>query len=208
MAITETRLLRMIDLAGSFVLAIEGASIAAGKGLDWFGVLMISLATAMGGGMIRDILVGEHPPEALRGWSILTVGLVGGLCTLFAFHSVEQIPRAVLITVDALGLSLLAVSGVEKAIEYKLTPIAAVMMGAIAGTGGSTIRDVLLAQVPAVLQTDILATAAIAGAVVMVMLRKVGVGANWAALFGGATCFALRVVAVWQHWSLPTAHLH
>jgi len=60
---------------------------------------------------------GRISPEALRGWSILTVGLVGGLCTLFAFHSVEQIPKAILITVDALGLSLLAVSGVEKAIE-------------------------------------------------------------------------------------------
>jgi uncharacterized membrane protein YeiH len=208
MAIPDTRLLRGIDLAGTFVLSIQGASIGAEKGLDLLGVMVISLVTAMGGGIARDILIGEHPPEALRGWSIVSVALIGGLCTLFAFHTIEQIPEAVMITVDALGLSLLAVSGVEKAMEYKLTPIAAVMMGAIAGTGGFTVAEVLLAQIPTVLRTDFLASAAIAGAIVMVVARKLTLGANWAALLGGVTCFVLRLIAVWQHWHLPTAHLH
>ena len=208
MAIPDTRLLRGIDLAGTFVLAIQGASIGADKGLDLLGVMVISLVTAMGGGIARDILIGEHPPEALRGWSIVSVALLGGLCTLFAFHTIEQIPEPVLVVVDALGLSLLAVAGVEKAMEYKLTPIACVMMGAIAGTGGFTVAEVLLAQIPTVLRTDFLASAAIAGAIVMVVARKLTLGANWAALLGGVTCFVLRLIAVWQHWHLPTAHLH
>lgn len=208
MATTDTRFFRTIDLAGTFALSIQGASIAAVSGLDALGVLVISLATAMGGGVIRDMLVGEHPPEALRGWPIVTVALAGGGLTFFAFHAVEQIPESLLVVVDAVGLSLLAVSGAEKALEYKLTPIAAVMMGAISGAGGFTIRDILLAQVPAVLRVDFLATAAIAGAAVLVLARQVKIGPKTAALLGGAVCCVLRVVAVWQHWHLPTANLH
>lgn len=207
MATTDTRFFRIIDLTGTFVLAIQGASIAAVNGLDALGVIVVSLCTAMGGGVLRDMLVGEHPPEALRGWPLVTVALVGAVLTFFAFHSVEQIPEHILIVVDAVGLSLLAVSGAEKALEFKLTPIAAVMMGAISGAGGFTIRDILLARVPAVLRVDFLATAAIAGAAVLVIARKLGIGPRWAAFLGGATCCILRLVAVWRHWNLPTANI-
>jgi uncharacterized membrane protein YeiH len=204
----DSQLLRAIDLAGTFVLAIQGASIGAEKNLDFLGVMVISLVTAMGGGIARDLLVGEHPPEALRGWPVPAVALAGGLFTIFSFHVIEQVPELVLLTVDALGLALLAVSGVEKAMEYKLTPIAAIIMGAIAGTGGLTAGEVLLAQIPTILRTDFLASAAIIGAIVMVVARKLGLGANWSALLGGAVCFVSRTIAIWQHWHLPTPHLH
>jgi uncharacterized membrane protein YeiH len=207
MAVQDSRLLTMIDLAGTFVLAIHGASIGAEKGLDFFGVMVISLVTAMGGGIARDLLVGEHPPEALRGWPVLAVALAGGLFTMFSFHAIEQVPEIALLMVDALGLALLAVSGVGKAIEYKLTPIAAVIMGAIAGTGGQCMGEILLAQIPTILRTDFVASAAIVGAVAMVIARKLGLGANWAALLGGAVCFIARTLAIWQHWYLPTPHL-
>ena len=208
MAVQDSQLLRVIDLAGTFVLAIQGASIGAEKGLDFLGVLVISLVTAMGGGIARDLLVGEHPPEALRGWPVPAVALAGGLFTIFSFRVIEQVPEMALLIVDALGLALLAVSGVEKAIEYKLTPIAAVIMGAIAGTGGLTMGEVLLAQIPTILRTDFLASAAILGAIAMVIARNLGLGANWAALLGGAICFVSRTIAILQHWHLPTPHLH
>ena len=204
----DSQLLRVIDLAGTLVLAIQGASIGAEKNLDFLGVMVISLVTAMGGGIARDLLVGEHPPEALRGWPVPAVALAGGLFTIFSFHVIEQVPELVLLTVDALGLALLAVSGVEKAMEYKLTPIAAIIMGAIAGTGGLTAGEVLLAQIPTILRTDFLASAAIIGAIVMVVARKLRLGANWSALLGGAVCFVSRTIAIWQHWHLPTPHLH
>jgi len=204
----DSQLLRAIDLAGTFVLAIQGASIGAEKNLDFLGVMVISLVTAMGGGIARDLLVGEHPPEALRGWPVPAVALAGGLFTIFSFHVIEQVPEMALLTVDALGLALLAVSGVEKAIEYKLTPIAAVIMGAIAGTGGLTAGEVLLAQIPTILRTDFLASAAIIGAIAMVIARKLRLGASWSALLGGAVCFVSRTIAIWQHWHLPTPHLH
>jgi uncharacterized membrane protein YeiH len=194
MATTDTRFFRIIDLAGTFVLAIQGASIAAVNNLDALGVIVVSLCTAMGGGIMRDVLIGEHPPEALRGWPLVTIALAGALLTFFAFHSVEQIPEYLLIVIDALGLSLLAISGAEKALEYKLTPIAAIMMGAISGAGGFTIRDILLARVPAVLRVDFLATAAIAGAAVLVAARLMGLGPN------GRRCSAAPRVASYD-WS-------
>jgi uncharacterized membrane protein YeiH len=204
----HARLLLTIDVAGTFVLAIQGASIAAEKGLDAFGIVVVSLATATGGGIMRDLLIGESPPEALRGWPIITSALLGAFTTFFAFHMVEEIPESVLTVVDALGLALLAVSGTEKALEFRLTPIAAVMMGGISGAGGYTIRDILLAEVPAILRVDFLATAAIIGALILVIGRSLKAPANIAALLGGATCFGLRIVAVWQHWRLPTLNLH
>jgi uncharacterized membrane protein YeiH len=206
-ATRQAQFLTAIDLAGTFVLAIQGASIAAVHGLDALGVLVVSLVSAMGGGIIRDVLIGSHPPEALRGWHMVTVALAGGLLTFLAYHTVEQIPDIALIGIDAVGLSLIAVTGTEKALEFKLTPIVAVMMGAVSGVGGGTLRDILLAQVPAVLRTDFLATPAIIGATILVIARKLGMKPQWAAALGGATCCVVRVVAVWQHWHLPTAAL-
>jgi Glycine transporter len=82
----NARLLQTIDVAGTFVLAIQGASIAAVKGLDAFGVVVVSLATATGGGILRDLLIGESPPEALRGWPIVTSALLGAFTTFFALR--------------------------------------------------------------------------------------------------------------------------
>jgi len=201
-------LLQILDLTGTFALALQGASIAAIRNLDAGGVVIISLATALGGGVVRDVLLGKTPPEAFRGWPLVTVALVGGLLTYFSFHSVEQLPEVVFIVVDALGLSLLAVAGTEKALECELTPIAAVMLGTISGVGGYIIRDVLLAEVPAIFRVDFIATAAVIGSIVLVILRKLDVRANVAAMLGGATCFILRLIAVWEHWYLPAVKLH
>ncbi|MBO9671005.1 MAG: TRIC cation channel family protein [Sphingobium sp.] len=197
------RLLTTIDLTGTFVLSVHGASVAAGAGLDLLGIVAIALISAMGGGVMRDLLVGEAPPEALRGWPLLTVALTGALLTILFIHRVAGIPEGPLLVIDALGLSLLAVAAAEKSLEYKLTPIAAIMMAAIGGCGGGAMRDVLLRQVPAVLRTDFLATAAIAGAAVLVISRRFGLRPAWAALAGGSTCCLLRLMAIWQGWQLP-----
>ena len=138
----------------------------------------------------------------------MTIALCGGVLTYLFFQSVEEIPEFALLVVDAAGLSLLAVAGAEKALEYKLTPIAAVMMGGLTGVGGYTIRDILLAEIPSVLRVDFLASAALIGAAVLVAARMFHVSPGRAALLGGAVCFFLRVAAVWRHWELPTAHLN
>ena len=192
-----------VDRLGSFVLALQGASIAAVHGLDLLGVLVLASVSAMGGGIIRDVLIGAHPPEALRNWVIVTIAVAGGLLTFAAYHIVSEIPEALLLGIDAVGLSLLAVAGAEKALEYDLKGPVAVIMGGITGVGGGTMRDVLLAQVPAVLRVDFVASSALIGAAVLVTARYCKVPSGWAALMGGVTVFVLRLASALLHWQLP-----
>jgi uncharacterized membrane protein YeiH len=170
--------LRAIDRLGSFVLAIQGASIAAARGLDMLGVLVVSLVSAMGGGAIRDVLIGAQPPEALRNAVMVTIALAGGLLTFLAYHFVTEIPEGLLLGIDAVGLSLLAVAGTEKALEYRLQGAIAVMMGGITGVGGGMIRDVLLNEIPAVLRVDFIASSALLGATVLVAARRLRIPAG------------------------------
>lgn len=203
MAASGKWVVKAVDLTGTFVLAIHGASVAAASGLDLLGIVLVAIISAMGGGIVRDVLVGETPPEALKHWPLLTVALGGALLTILFVQQVRAIPEGPLTVIDALGLSLLAVAAAEKSLEYKLTPAAAIMMAAVGGCGGGAIRDVLLMHVPAILRTDFLATAAIAGAGVLVVARQAGLRPAWAAWAGGTTCFVLRLVAVSQGWHLP-----
>jgi uncharacterized membrane protein YeiH len=98
-----------------------------------------------------------------------------------------------------------AVAGTEKALLYEMHPFIAILLGTITAVGGGTVRDLLLARVPNVLRSDIYATAAMAGAAVMIAGRKLKLPATGAAVLGGVVCFALRVVSVWRHWNLPKA---
>jgi uncharacterized membrane protein YeiH len=129
-----------------------------------------------------------------------------GAATVFLFFSyplVQGFPSQLLMFLDAAALSLFAVAGTEKALLYKMHPLIAALLGTITAVGGGTVRDVLLAQVPSVLRTDVYATAALAGSVVMIASKRWGLGATWAALLGGTVCFLLRVVSAWMHWNLP-----
>ncbi len=208
MAIRIKPFLRAVDLTGSFVLAIQGASIAAVRGLDLLGVLVVSQVSAMGGIIIRDVLIGAQPPEALRNWVMLTIALAGGLLTFLGWHYVSEIPESLLLCIDAAGLSLLAVAGTEKALEYGLKGPVAVMMGGITGVGGGTVRDMLLNQIPAVLRVDFIASSALIGATVLVVARHFGMRAGWAAVLGGVTCCTLRLASAIFHWHLPVADIH
>lgn len=146
---------------------------AAAAGLDLLGIIAVALSAAIGGGILRDLLVGESPPEALRDWRLISVALVGAVLTLLFSHQVTAIPEGPLLFIDALGLSLLAVAAAEKSLEYGVTPIGAALM------------------------------AAIAGAAVLIIARRAGFRPALAALAGGTTCCVLRLLAIWQGWQLP-----
>jgi uncharacterized membrane protein YeiH len=197
------RLVRAADLAGIALFAIEGALAAIQGGLDLLGVLVLAFATALGGGVIRDLLIGAIPPQAMRDKSYAMLALAAGALTFVLHGWVTRIPDALLIGLDAAGLALFAVAGAEKALAFGIAPLIAVLMGGITGVGGGVVRDVLLAQVPAVLRVDIYASAALAGAAVVVGGRRLGLTVRAAALAGGAVCFGLRLAAVWQGWQLP-----
>lgn len=196
------RILFAADMAGTLVFAVEGA--LAGRGsLDLLGVMILAFATALGGGIVRDVLIGDIPPAALKSWLYAAVAFAGGAVYFFLHALVDNIPPNLLMVLDAAGLGLFAIAGTEKALLFKMHPFIAVLMGTVTGVGGGTIRDVLLAHIPRVLEADVYATAALAGSVAMILARKLRLPPVVAALLGGTVCFLLRVISVWQHWNLP-----
>jgi uncharacterized membrane protein YeiH len=197
------RVMRAIDFAGTFVFAVEGALAAVRAHLDLLGVLVLSFTVALGGGIRRDRLIGAVPPLAIRDWRYPLVAFAGGASVIALYGLVQEVPLPVLVVLDAAGLSLFAVAGATKALSYGIHPFPAVLLGTITGVGGGTIRDIMLAQVPIVLRADVYATAAMAGAAVMVLGIRLGWRRLPMSILGGLVCFALRMVSVWQHWNLP-----
>jgi uncharacterized membrane protein YeiH len=200
--------LLVIDLIGTFVFAVEGALAGIGAGLDVFGLMVLGFVTALGGGTIRDLLIGAIPPNSIRDWRYGATAFAGAGAVFFFHPVIARVPGHLLITLDAAGLALFAVAGAGKALEYGITPLLAVMMGAVTGAGGGTVRDVLLAQVPSVLNSDVYAAAALAGAVVMVAAMRSKVPRGAAMCVGAGVCFVLRMLAAWRHWNLPRVAGH
>jgi len=195
--------LLVADLAGTFLFGIEGAVAAIGGNLDLLGMIVLAFSTALAGGVVRDLLIGALPPESIKNWRYAATAFTAAMLTFFFYRMVEAFPATLLMVLDAGGLALFAVAGTEKALDYKIHPFMAALLGTITGVGGGTIRDLFLAHVPRVLQSDIYATAALAGAVVLIVARKAGGSPVAAAFAGGGCCFLLRVVAATWHWNLP-----
>jgi uncharacterized membrane protein YeiH len=208
MKTTSDRLLYAVDLAGTFVFAVEGASAAAHGDLDVLGMMVLAFATAVGGGIVRDLLIGAVPPRAISDWRYGVTAFLGAAVVFFLDDFVRQLSPNVLVVLDAGGLALFAVSGAGKALAYNINPFIAILMGTITGVGGGTIRDVLLAQVPVVLRADVYASAAMAGSAVMVLGLSLGLSSPVMASAGGLVCFTLRLAAVWRHWNLPKLPMH
>jgi uncharacterized membrane protein YeiH len=196
-------LLFAADIAGTLVFAVEGALAAVNGNLDLIGLMVLAFCTALGGGVIRDILLGTLPPAALRDWRYPTVAFTGAALVFFLHPFVRAIPVPALQVLDAAGLGIFAIAGTEKAMLRRMNPLVAVMLGTITGVGGGTIRDVLLNQIPNVLRFEVYATAALVGSTCMIAAKKLRFPSNLAAGIGGVTCFLLRVVSIWQHWNLP-----
>lgn len=196
-------LLLTFDMAGTLLFAIQGASAAVHANLDLLGLIVLAFSTAVGGGIIRDLLIGAVPPAALRDWRYAALAFTGAAILFFLHPFVHDIPAPIMTVLDAAALSLFAIAGTRKALLYRMHPFVAILLGAITGAGGGTVRDILLAQIPKVLRVDIYATAALFGAAVMVAALKLRLSPTLAAITGGAACFLLRVISVWQHWNLP-----
>ena len=199
--------LLVLELVGTFVFALSGATAGVKHRLDLFGVLVVSFATATAGGITRDVLIGAVPPAALRDWRYLGISMLAGLAVFFWSPRPEHQRRLrnLVLTFDAAGLALFAVSGTQKALGYGLDPVMAALLGMLTGIGGGMLRDVLVSDIPAVLHSDLYAVAALAGAIVVVVGHALNAPAAPAAVAGAACCFGLRLVALWRGWRLPTA---
>ena len=196
---TGSRVLLVVDLLATLLVALEGGAAAVNGRLDLLGILVLAFVSALGGGIVRDLLLGALPPNALRDWRYGTIALSGGVLIILGFKLLTRFPEMPLTMLDAAGLGLFAVAGADKAMEFRVSPLAAVLLGAITGCGGGVIRDLLLGRVPRILNSDVYATAALSG----VLLLRGRVNRGWAMALGAAACFVLRMTAVVRHWSLP-----
>ncbi|CCF67712.1 UPF0126 domain protein [Xanthomonas citri pv. punicae str. LMG 859] len=149
----------LLDLLGTFVFALSGATVAVRNRLDLFGVLVLSCAAAVSGGIVRDVLIGATPPAALVQPQYLLVACLAGVAGFYWHAAVERLRNPVQIF-DAAGLALFAVYGTSKALDYHLTPLSATLLGMLSGIGGGIARDLLVARTPVVLQAELYAVAA------------------------------------------------
>jgi uncharacterized membrane protein YeiH len=192
----------VLDLVGIFVFAVTGALVAVRKNLDIFAALVLGGVTGLGGGFIRDVLIGATPPAALTDWRYLAVPVAAGLLT-FAFHPAVGRLERVITLFDAVGLSLFCVTGTLKAIDHGLDPVPAALMGMVTAIGGGMMRDVLAGNVPVIFEGNLYATPAVAGAAVAVLLDRTDLPVFVVATAGFCTCLVWRLLALVRGWSAP-----
>ena len=200
----ESPLFLALDLTGTFAFALNGALTAIRIArLDLVGVVTLGMITALGGGIIRDVLLDSLPPATFIDWRYLAVAAAGSLIAFGFGRRLDRLAGSILV-LDAAGLSLFAVSGASKALEFEVGLGQAVILGAVTGVGGGTLRDVLIRRIPVVLRRELYAIPALAGALVVVVTDRVGGYGAWAAIGGAGLCFAIRLLGVRFQLDAPT----
>ncbi len=199
---SATTLLLVLDLVGIAVFGVSGALTGVGKSLDLFGVLFLSVATALGGGFLRDALIGATPAAALTDGRYLLVPVVVGLIVFYVHPTMTRLTRVFLL-VDAAGLGLFAVAGTRKALDFGVPAVGACGIGLLTAIGGGLIRDVLVREIPTVLHREIYATAALLATIVVVVGDKADLNNVATAAVAIASAFLLRVISRWKQWSAP-----
>lgn len=194
--------LTVLDLLGIFVFALSGGLVAVRKELDIFGVLVLAGITGLGGGFLRDLLIGAVPPASLADWRYLLVPVAAGLVT-FRFHPALGRRERLVNVFDAAGLGLFCVTGALKALEFGLGPVPAALMGMLTGIGGGVMRDLLAGRVPVVLRGELYATPALVGAVLAVAGVEVGLDAAVVAMPAALVCIVWRLMAMRRGWNAP-----
>ena len=194
--------LAVIDLVAVFVFAVTGALVASRKQMDVVGFMWLAVVTGVGGGTVRDLLLGL-PVFWVRESAPVMVCLFAAVAVYFSAHLVQSRYR-VLVWLDAAGLALVSVAGAAKGLDAGVGPVAAIVMGVITATLGGVIRDILGHEPSIILKREIYVTAAVIGATLFVGLVGLGLGIATAALLGGVSAFSVRGLAIRRGWSLPT----
>lgn len=193
---TEAPVLLALDLTGTFAFAVNGAFTALRMArLDIVGVVTLAVITALGGGIIRDVLLGSLPPATFGDWRYLAVAGGGGLVAFSGGRHLGRLASPITL-LDAAGLSLFAVTGATKALALGLGPVQAVLLGALTGVGGGTVRDVLIRRIPSVLSSGLYAIPALVGATALVFVSELGGYSLGTAIGAAVVCFAIRMVGV------------
>ncbi len=197
-------LLYALDLLGTAAFAASGAWAGIRREMDLFGVLMLGLVTATGGGTLRDLFLGDTPPFIFKDETYLYISIAVSLA-IFLFHRRLEFMHHPLLYFDAIGLGTFVVIGTGKALAFKMGFVGSVMMGVMTAVAGGMIRDVLSTQVPLVLQKEVYASACLVGAALLYLLNRLSFPHTWSLLAAALTVIGLRLLAIRYNWSLPRA---
>jgi uncharacterized membrane protein YeiH len=197
-------LLYTLDLLGTAAFAASGAWAGIRRDMDVFGVLMLGLVTATGGGTLRDLLLGDAPPFIFHDETYLYLSVAVSL-SIFILHRHLDFLRQPLLYFDAVGLGTFVVIGTGKALDFQIGFFGSVMMGVMTATAGGMMRDILCNQVPLVLRKEVYASACLAGGTLLYLLHFTPLPRNWVFLIAALAVIVLRLLAIQYNWSLPRA---
>jgi uncharacterized membrane protein YeiH len=192
----------VIDILGTFAFAISGALVALDKKFDLFGVLIIAFVTAVGGGMLRDILINAHPINWIGNLEYLYTIFIAVVFTFLFKSKIAHLSKTMFLF-DTIGISVFTLLGLEKGLSFNLHPIIALIMGVISAVFGGVLRDVLTNKVPLIFEKEIYASACLAGGIIYLLLNYYKIDANLNFIISAAVVAIIRVIAVKFHLELP-----
>src|SRR5713101_2810827 len=193
-----------LNLMGTFAFGLSGGILAVRKQMDLFGVLVLAVATGLGGGIMRDIILGHTPPSTLNDWRYLAVVGLAGVLVFLRYGKVVHHGRFIT-GFDAVGLSIFTVTGTTIALNAGLSPAPAALLGMLTGVGGGVLRDVLAAEVPLILRSEIYAVASMLGAIIIIVTDQIGLSGIPVEIIAAIATFILRMVSVRRGWRIPIA---
>jgi uncharacterized membrane protein YeiH len=196
-------ILYTLDLIGTFVFAISGFLTAAGKKIDLFGAAVIAFVTAVGGGTIRDVLIGAQPVGWMQDLNYVGLIALAGPGSYFFRGVIERLRRTMFL-LDAVGIGIFTILGLEKTLGYGLSPVIAVLMGTVSAVFGGVLRDVLSNETPLIFRKEIYATACLAGGCLYLGLERLSANQDLNVFLTVLFIITLRILAVRRHWYLPT----
>ena len=192
----------VLDILGTFAFAISGALVALDKKFDIFGVIIIAFVTAVGGGMLRDVLINAHPINWIGDLNYLYIIFSAVLFT-FLFKSKIAYLSKTMFLFDTIGISVFTLLGLQKGLSYDLHPIIAIIMGMISAVFGGVLRDVLTAKIPLIFEKEVYASACLTGGISYLILNYFKVDENINFIISAIVIASIRAVAVKFHLELP-----
>ncbi|MDB5193406.1 MAG: hypothetical protein JWQ96_2969 [Segetibacter sp.] len=198
-------LLKMIDILGTVSFAISGVFAAMQKRLDVFGILIIAFITSIGGGTLRDLMIGDLPVSWIRNINYSIIIFISAVVAMVFNKTIKNFQNTLLVF-DSLGLGFFTVLGIQKGIAFGLHPGICIALGTVTGCFGGVIRDIALNNIPLIFQKEIYATACIIGGSIYFLLLKTGINFDWLDVICITTIFLIRLVAVRYKLALPSLY--
>ncbi|NVK65047.1 MAG: trimeric intracellular cation channel family protein [Flavobacteriales bacterium] len=198
----DWNLINFIDISGTFVFAVSGVMVGIKKQFDFFGVIILAFVTAIGGGTLRDILIGSTPVSWMKN-EIYGLVILSAVPVCYFFSAQLRKVRRTFFLFDTVGIGLFTVLGVEKSLDFGLHPLIAVMMGVVSAVFGGILRDVLSNDVPLVFRKEVYAFACLAGALAYLGLSYLPISTVLNEIIAISVVISIRLLSLWYKWSIP-----